>query len=227
LSEPILAPENPHLLSAGDSTGVWIDNEPVQQGSEKADSTEYTGDGQIAEGAEKHNDRKSPSCSPTASRSNARCENLTFIQISGVPISTEDQPQDHTDKILSPPGQNSEENDTELPVPFIYLVKPRTMGSRRVLIPLDVGQTVRDILTNNEVDEFPTFQTLISPPTSLLDGYILLADYLKILEKNYDQMNPLVSSNLGLTAAHHESRPIPSCNDILATLKRDIAGKLS
>jgi hypothetical protein len=176
---------------------VPTDIESVQQSSENADCTEFTGNGQMAEGAEEHSDGKPPSSAPTASKLHDGRHDLTLIQISGVPTSTEDQPQDHTDKMLSPPGQTLEENDTGLHIPFIYLVKPRTAGSRRVLIPIDVGRTVRDILTNNDVDEFPTFQTLTSPPTSLPDGYIVLADYLEILQKNYDQMEHPVSSNVG------------------------------
>jgi hypothetical protein len=102
-----------------------------------------------------------------------------------------------------------------------------------VLIPVDVSQTVQDVLTNQEVVEFPTFQTLNSPPTNLPDGYILLSEYLVEFEKSYDEMKHLISSEVELTqespstmnhAEEIESRPMPNCNDILAILKRDTTG---
>lgn len=94
-----------------------------------------------------------------------------------------------------------------------------------MLIPVDVSQTVRDALINNEVDEFPTFQTLSSPSTNLPGGYILLEDYLKAFQTNHDRMTDLVS-DVGMTTSH-ESRPVPSSNDIMATLQRDTAEQVS
>jgi hypothetical protein len=204
LSEPTLDVEEEQPLPE-DSTY----RDSAQQSSGK-DNREHPANVEAIKGAGNHNDGE-PSSPPTI-------EHPSATPISAVEVCAEDELHD-SDEISSPP-EAPEENDAELHIPFIYLVKPRTRGSRRVLIPVDVSQTVGDALMNNEVDEFPSFQTLSSPPTSLSDGFILLTDYLKTPQTNNDYLNHLVSSDVRM-AAGHESPPVPSCNDILATVKRD------
>jgi hypothetical protein len=191
LSEPAVHGEDERILPEDTAS---------RHPAKRSAGQESTVDADVVESVESHNDGET-------------VEDPVATPASDDELDAEDE--------IPPLPEAPEEKNAEIHTPFIYLVKPRTRGSRRVLIPVDVGQTVGDALRNNEVDEFPSFQTLSSPPESLPDGFILLADYLETPQTNNDHLKGLVSSDAGM-AAGDESLAIPNCKDILATVKRDI-----
>jgi hypothetical protein len=174
-------------------------DEPVLEDPTQSSREDHSADAEVVESADDH--LSAPTEAPAAT------------PVSAIEVGTDNEPADSADQTLPP--ETPEQN-----VPFIYLVKPRTRGSRRVLIPVDANRTVGDALRNNDVDEFPSFQVLSSPSASLPDGFILLADYFATKQTNNDILASMVRP--AVEEDDHESRPIPSCNDIVATIKRDV-----
>jgi hypothetical protein len=59
-----------------------------------------------------------------------------------------------------------------------YILRPRTPGPSRVLIPLSNLSTLSASLKGREVLEFPTIYVLSEPPSALPQGFILESQYL-------------------------------------------------
>jgi box C/D snoRNA protein 1 len=121
----------------------------------------------------------------------------------------------------------------EEPGHYFYLVKPKTSGFRRVLIPTDPKASLTDVLRHQTVVEFPSIQVLSRPPTDLPDTFLLESTYLKQLQIQDQEMEALVASEKETFDIGHgetsdipgpESRPIANSDDLLIILQRDIMG---
>lgn len=116
---------------------------------------------------------------------------------------------------------------------YIYLIRPMTRGSQRVLIPINSDTKLRDALMNQEVMEFPSFQILSQPPDSISGPFILEHEYLEKFNIQQEEMKKLVASenysfsnkqpcveDQSISMSHRMS----NADDVLAILQRDIQG---
>jgi hypothetical protein len=62
---------------------------------------------------------------------------------------------------------------------YFYLLRPRTCGASRVLIPLSSSSTLSTCLKGQVVLEFPTVYVLPEAPSDLPEGFILESHYLE------------------------------------------------
>lgn len=122
---------------------------------------------------------------------------------------------------------------------YYYLVKPRTSGTKRVLIPLSPSDTFLTCLQNQTIIEYPSIQVLPSSPVALPVGFVTEEQYLTRYKKEAHEMEQLIKeegeidSDADLKADDRDA-PLPyAINDtdtvampnpstILATLERDI-----
>jgi hypothetical protein len=118
-----------------------------------------------------------------------------------------------------------------------YLVRPRTSGPEKVLIPLSPTDTFLTCLQNQTVLEFPTIQVLASAPEALPSGFIIEDEYLAKYKKQAHEMENLIQEEGEIDAdtdrkvdEQVESRAgddadggaMPNTTTLLATLKRDM-----
>jgi hypothetical protein len=118
-----------------------------------------------------------------------------------------------------------------------YLVKPRTSGLEKVLIPLSPTDTFLTCLQNQTVLEFPTIQVLASGPEALPTGFITDDEYLAKSIKQAHEMEHLIQEEGEIDSdtdrkvdEHAESRTnddadggaMPNTTTLLATLERDM-----
>jgi hypothetical protein len=131
---------------------------------------------------------------------------------------------DNVDRLSRPPP---------IPEYYFYLVKPKTSGSRRVLIPIDPEKPLAEALRRQAVVEFPTIQVLSHSPRDLPENFLLELAYLKQLETQNQEMKALISSEketFGIKSTETpdppemEPRQISNSDDILAILHRDVMG---
>jgi hypothetical protein len=95
---------------------------------------------------------------------------------------------DHKDEPEPAPTADQVETTAQVPaeteqIPppagrWFYLLRPRTPGSSRVLIPLSNSSTLSELLRGREVLEFPTVYVLPEPPSALPPGFLLESQYL-------------------------------------------------
>lgn len=112
---------------------------------------------------------------------------------------------------------------------FFYLVKPRTSGKQKVLIPLSPTAYLFTCLQHQVVLEFPTVQVLSLPPSTLPAGFVLEDEYLAKFKAQQDELKRLVAAediNIDQTKDELEQsslkNDIPNEKDLLAILQRDI-----
>lgn len=123
---------------------------------------------------------------------------------------------------------------------YYYLVKPRTSGSEKVLIPLSPSDIFLTCLQGQTVIEFPTVQVLDTASDALPTGFIVEEQYLARYNKQAHEMEQLVKEE-GSTEPHTESKPddpmelasdistaadvgaVPNPSLLLATLERDLS----
>jgi hypothetical protein len=114
---------------------------------------------------------------------------------------------------------------------YIYLVKPMTRGSQKVLIPINSNTKLRDALQNQEVIEFPTLQVLSQSPDRVSSSFILEPEYLLKFNMQEKEMKELVASDIGFFSSEQPNAEeqtnqtphrISNTDDILAILQRDI-----
>jgi hypothetical protein len=114
---------------------------------------------------------------------------------------------------------------------FIYLLKARTSGSQKVLIPVNPNESLGNVLRNKEIMEFPSFQVLSTPPANISAPYIIEADYLNKAFQEEEEIRKLAYAADDLVAQQDRTTTKPekvkrldNDNDIIAILQRDILG---
>lgn len=114
---------------------------------------------------------------------------------------------------------------------YVYLLKARTSGSQKVLIPVRSQESLGNVLRNREVMEFPSFQVLSTPPGDISTPFIIEADYLNKSLQEEEEIRELASAADDLVARQDRSstktekaKRLENDNDILAILQRDILG---
>lgn len=117
---------------------------------------------------------------------------------------------------------------------YLYLHKPRTMGSSIALIPIsNYNDTLTTCLRNSLLNEFPTIYELPYAPTGLPERYILASDYEEsVATTRHDVDNELSKQGLnGLYEGMAPRREQMTANGedawderkILDMLKRDVS----
>ncbi len=91
-------------------------------------------------------------------------------------VPTEKALDGETDEPLSP--ESPERAPNAAPDVHFYLLRPRTTGPDRVLIPVSPTTKLSDALRDRVVLEFPTFYIFPHPPDSLSAGFISEAQFL-------------------------------------------------
>ena len=172
--------------------------------------------------------------------SNAKAENTLASERLSNPqtistATTIDNPVNSPSKFLPESGELTNlSSGTKPPASgnqHIYLVRPMTRGSEKVMIPINSDTKLRDALMNREVVEFPTFHVLSQPPGSLPSPFILEQDYLEKFNIQQEEMRRLVASG---TLSRSKKQPdvedqptfnrMSNADDLLAILQRDIQG---
>ncbi|KAK3079049.1 hypothetical protein LTS18_005879, partial [Coniosporium uncinatum] len=106
---------------------------------------------------------------------------------SSLPAITTTLTDDQTDELTA------ESHKALLSTAHFYLVKPRTMSSRTVLIPLSRNDTLSHCLRQRVVLEFPTIQVLSLAPESLPDRYLLESEYESMSRKELGELDGLLA----------------------------------
>ena len=127
-------------------------------------------------------------------------------------------------------GDEAASETKTLPNFHYYLVKPRTSGAEKVLLPLSPTDTFLTCLQNQTVLEFPTVQVLGSGPEELPNGFITEDAYLAERQKEDHEMEQLikeegeVDDKVGQAAltSEVETGAVPNSSTLLATLERDM-----
>lgn len=94
-----------------------------------------------------------------------------------IDIKQEPQNPTHSDSVKLHDIPEMKPGDADEYGNHYYLVKPRTMGSSKVLIPLFPNDVLSECLKSRAVLEFPTIQVLPWVPGQLPAGYQLEEDY--------------------------------------------------
>jgi hypothetical protein len=129
----------------------------------------------------------------------------------------------------------------EEPDLYYYLVKPRTSGPEKVLIPLSPSDTFLTCLQGQTVIEFPTVQVLLTASDALPAGFITEEQYRARYTKEAHEMDQLIQEegtvepdvdgppdNLMKSRSSDISNTpdvgaVPNPSILLATLERDIS----
>lgn len=117
-----------------------------------------------------------------------------------------------------------------------YLLKPHTISSRRVLVPLPPSQSLSECLKDQVVLEFPTIQVLPQPPSSLPEGFMLEAAYLHQSGREAAELDGLLATVAAPTeygeydggaagAAGGDEKRALDDRKILEVLQRDLGGE--
>lgn len=134
------------------------------------------------------------------------------------------------------PSKSSDDQDLHY-----YLVKPRTTGAEKVLVPLSPTDTFLTCLQNQTVLEFPTIQVLPYGTDALPAGFVTEGEYLARYKQEAHQMQELIKEDgevkepeSDLKAGHQSAPPrshtdaivddaaMPNPSALLATLERDM-----
>ncbi|KAF2842421.1 hypothetical protein M501DRAFT_1013764 [Patellaria atrata CBS 101060] len=112
---------------------------------------------------------------------------------------------------------------------YFYLVKPRTSGSKDVLIPVQSSEPLSQCLKDRTILEFPTIFALQYPPTDLPEPYVLEKAYLEQSRQDMVELQQIVAEadSSSLLNDHHSQTPNDSKNilnsqKILQVLKQDV-----
>ncbi|KZF19436.1 hypothetical protein L228DRAFT_285854 [Xylona heveae TC161] len=132
----------------------------------------------------------STSAPPTNPPQSPQDQQATDTPTSDPPAPHSEQNQDSTS---SPQESNETKHIQEIPNIHMYLLRPHTASSSKVLIPVAQSSSLAECLRERVVLEYPTFYILLSPPPSLPDGFILEADYLGQQRAEEEEMRELLA----------------------------------
>jgi hypothetical protein len=166
----------------------------------------------------------------------------TVSEASQVNIAVKEKPDQETIVPTDEPGQQQpmelargSPDDLDL---YYYLVKPRTRGAEKVLIPLSPMHTFLTCLQDQTVLEFPSIQVLPNGPDALPAGFVTEDQYLAKYKKEAHEMEQLIEEegeidpdtdlkgqNRNAPRTQHAidtDTAMPNTSTLLDTLERDI-----